>query len=212
MSINRYTLSSVLPKVNRNKHRTRIRQIGLVTGTLELDQDLRWRDLLGIAAVESKDKIAGALSRYCRFIPPDEVANNLDKSIRDTTHNRSLSKPETTEVQMLRAYFTGAQVVAITEEALENIEPDTVDHWKALLSDRLVFIYYRYDSQYIGRWGEKYSALLAHDTEESLGIAPVDWINENRETVKSLLTGRGADEDDKRWDDFELDDDEDDED
>jgi hypothetical protein len=136
----------------------------------------------------------------------------LDLPIRHTVGDQPFSKEQTTEIQLLRAHFTGAKVVTITEEALEGIEGDTVEHWKALLSDRMVFIYYRYESQSVGRWGEKYIALLGHDATQSLGIAPVEWINSNREEARALLAGRDDDENENPWADFDMDDDDDDDD
>jgi hypothetical protein len=187
--INRYTVAAVLPDMNNRRRSAVVSQMMVVHENPTLNLEATWHELLGINASQDERAVSEKLNAACSVLDAHEVFQSLNESLSIRHKNATWSQPEAVEAMLLHAYFIGSPVVVAREEALEQIGIGAVKHWRRVLSDRLLFVYYQYEGQELGRWGEQYVALVDSSAREDIGVASVEWANANSRLILDALKG-----------------------
>jgi hypothetical protein len=205
LPVNRYAVTVILPQLNDIKRAVVAKDMAVIHEDPDLNLYLNWRIFLGIDPAVKDGIFREKLKTCCHYLDSRAISLHLDKPMHEMWENKGWTQQEAVEAVLLRACFLSAPVVVIREEALDLLGHHAVENWKQILSDRLFLIYYQYDKQPVGRWGEIYMALINNEAKEPQGVVPVEWANANPDrildTLKSRLDNGEEPLDDLEWDD-----------
>jgi ABC-type multidrug transport system fused ATPase/permease subunit len=210
LPINRYAVTGIFPGLNRRRKGALVLHMMVIHENPDMDLELTWRELLGFDKSDAKRKAKEKLKAACHALDAEEILIRWDVPLSRGLKNGEWSSSEAIEAILLRSYFLESPVVVAREEALERLGIGAAKHWKKVLADRLLFVYYQYEGQELGRWGEQYVALIRSNAGKAGGIAPVEWANANPELVLKALKVE-EEHKEESLDELELDDDFDDE-
>ena len=204
MAINRYAMALPLKNMTRDKSAALMSEMVIASQDVDLEIDITWRHFLGIDS--ETESIADSLEKFCCVLDPAKIQQDLDITLRETKQSMIWLEKETIEAMLLRAYFREAPLIVIPEKAFAELDVRTTARWKKALSNRLVFVYYQYKQQTLGRWGEEYIALVGCDAKRPSGIVPVEWANNHSDMVLKFFqdrNGKGPADDgtELQWDD-----------
>ncbi len=208
LPVNRYAITAVFHNLKKGKREKLVSQMIILNENSDLDFDLSWNTFLKIPRTQNIDLIIKKLRDCCFFLEYQKIVSSLDKPLKNYWKDNNCTQKELIEALLLRVYFLSIPAFVISETVLPCLGKDAFEHWKQILHDRMFLIYYQYNKQQIGVWGEKYLALVSSDGKNSLGIAPVQWINKNKNSVIDILKiGQKKIDEQDLFDESELDED-----
>ncbi len=205
LPVNRYLMAGLLPNIRLRWKKAMIYSMAVVPEDPDLGLDLSWSEFLGLGPVEDMAKARESLRRCCYFLDPEKILAHKDQGLMSFMDIDSWSDKKAVEAVLIRAFFMAGPVVAVRQKALELLGHQAVEHWKRLLDDHLLLVYYKYDRQTLGTWGERYVGLIGSQAGDALGLVPVDWANDHRDQVMEELKKGGLEEtgseEELDWDD-----------
>ena len=209
MAINSYAMAVPLKNMTRKKRAALMSDMVIANPDVDLDIDITWRDFLGI--VSEIESIADSLEKCCCVFDPSKILRDLDITLRETRQSMVWLMKEKIEAMLLRAYYCEAPLIVMPERAFAELDDHAAAHWKKVLSNRLVFVYYQYEQQTLGRWGEEYIALVGCDAKKPSGVVPVKWANTHPDRLMEFFRDRSGRKFADEGKEFQFDDDDDEE-
>jgi len=189
LAINRYMVTALLPDLIKRRQASIVAQMAIVDEKFCPSWDMTWRDFLGeeTDAAISKLKEVGMIGE--RLTPVFESNRIAAKPL--TNGDRPLEGKDLIVLMLLRSFIREAPVVVVASEALDLLGTDAAGRWITLLKDRLLFIYYRYEKQAVGRWGETHLGIISPDPDNRVAVVPVGWANQHQDVVFENASRRG---------------------
>jgi hypothetical protein len=207
--INLFTVSLLFQKMNKKKSAELISKVEYIDETVELNENLLWMGLFENNNIE-KDVIKSTVDRYCSALTSNNIGDSHGDSISSSSQSK-LSQKQALEALLVRAKLSKSQIIYLKESSLILLSAIELANWVEALSEKIVLIYYQYNKQSIGLYGESYAVMLGKNGTEKLGIAVPNWVNSNSVDVQAMLTLSNDENVDGIEDFYDDDDDDDDE-